>query len=275
MTRVSFEFFPPREQQSLDTLITNVAAKLGERKPDFFSVTYGAGGSTRDGTFDTVNQLIQNGHDATPHLSIGADTPETTCELLRRYQNAGVKRIVALRGDVPSGAGGLNLKMNAETLVRLIRDNFGDAFEIEVAAYPEIHPDAHSAEEDLQFFQRKVEAGANAAITQYFYNPYAYLDFRDRCVARGIEVPIYVGIMPINTFDSIIRFSAKAGADVPRWMVKKLEAIQDDERAIRDFGVEVCTRLCEDLIAQGVPGFHFYTLNRWGATQRILDNLGL
>ena len=275
MTRVSFEFFPPREVSSLDSLVSNVASRLSESRPDFFSVTYGAGGSTRDGTFDTVAKLIDSGHDATPHLSIGADSDEEVCALLERYRDIGVKRIVALRGDVPSGMGAPRLKKNAESLVALIRKHFGDSFAIEVAAYPEIHPDAHSPDDDLDFFKRKVEAGADSAITQYFYNPYAYLDFRERCAAAGLTIPIHVGIMPITNFDSIVRFSEKAGADVPRWMLKKLELIRDDETAVRDFGVEVCARLCEDLRAHEAPGFHFYTLNRWGATKRILEQLDL
>ncbi len=275
MTRVSFEFFPPREEKSLATLVDNVAGHLGQNKPEYFSVTYGAGGSTRDGTFETVSKLIGAGFDATPHLSIGADSDETICDLVKRYKDIGVKRIVTLRGDVPSGAGAPRITSNAESLVTLLRKNFDDAFELLVAAYPEVHPDAANANDDLDFFERKVKAGADAAITQYFYNPYAYLDFLERCRARGIDIPVYVGIMPITNFDSIVRFSAKAGADIPRWMLKKLEAMQHDDRAIRDFGIEVCSRLCEDLIQQGVPGFHFYTLNRWGATQRILDNLGL
>ena len=272
---MSFEFFPPREAASVDKLVGNVAATLSEKRPDYFSVTYGAGGSTRDGTFETVEKLIRAGHEATPHLSIGNDSEASIRELLERYRDVGVKRIVALRGDVPSGSGTHQVTTNAETLVRLIRDQFGDAFEVYVAAYPEVHPDARSIDDDLDFFERKVKAGADAAITQYFYSPYAYVDFRERCQARGLDLPIYVGIMPINSYASIVRFSEKAGAEVPRWMLKKLEAIQDDEASIRQFGIEVCTRLCEDLIAQDAPGFHFYTLNRWGAAKRILDNLGM
>ncbi len=273
MTRLSFEFFPPRESDGVLKLMNNVVPKLQESKPEFYSVTYGAGGSTREGTFETVASLRSTGFDAAPHLSIGADSEETTVELLQRYQNIGVRRIVALRGDVPSGLGRSLRSANAEALVRLIRKNFGDYFHIEVAAYPEVHPDATNPESDLDYFAAKIAAGADSAITQYFYTPYAYFDFRERCEKRGITAPVYVGIMPITTVDSIVRFSAKAGADVPRWMLKKLESIASDENAVREFGCEVCIRLCEDLMAAGVPGFHFYTLNRWGATRRIVDAL--
>ncbi len=273
MTRLSFEFFPPRESEALTTLMDNVVSRLDQKQPDYFSVTYGAGGSTRDGTLDTVTRLIEAGHQAAPHLSIGADRDEVICDLLEKYRDMGVKRIVALRGDVPSGLP--TLSQNAEALVRLIRQNFGDTFRLLVAAYPEVHPDAISANDDLDFFERKVKAGADAAITQYFYTPYAYYDFRDRCVARGIDIPINVGIMPVTSYEGIVRFSQKAGADVPRWMLKKLEGMQGDSAGIREFGIDMCTRLCEDLRANDVPGFHFYTLNRWGASLRILDNLGL
>lgn len=273
MTRLSFEFFPPRESDGVVKLMNNVVPKLQASQPEFYSVTYGAGGSTREGTFETVASLRNAGLDAAPHLSIGADSEETIVELLKRYQNIGVRRIVALRGDVPSGLGRSLRSANAEALVRLIRKHFGDAFHIEVAAYPEIHPDATNPESDLDFFAAKITAGADSAITQYFYSPYAYFDFRERCEKRGLTAPIHVGIMPITTVESIVRFSAKAGADVPRWMLKKLESIADDENAVREFGCEVCIRLCEDLMAAGVPGFHFYTLNRWGATRRIVDAL--
>jgi methylenetetrahydrofolate reductase (NADPH) len=254
-------------------LMGNVVPKLQATRPEFYSVTYGAGGSTREGTFETVAALRSAGLDAAPHLSIGADPEPVIVELLERYRDIGVRRIVALRGDVPSGLGRSLRSANAEALVRLIRKHFGDLFRIEVAAYPEVHPDATSPEADLDFFAAKVAAGANSAITQYFYSPYAYFDFRERCERRGISVPVHVGIMPITSVESIVRFSAKAGADVPRWMLKKLESMAHDESAVRDFGCDVCIRLCEDLMAAGVPGFHFYTLNRWGATRRIVDAL--
>lgn len=273
--QLSFEFFPPREADAVTRLVDNVVPRLATARPAFYSVTYGAGGSTRQGTLETVAALRAAGHDAAPHLSMGADREDTIVELLQRYQSLGVKRIVALRGDVPSGLGRSLRASNAEALVRLIRNNFGDAFHIEVAAYPEVHPDATDPDSDLDFFAAKVNAGADSAITQYFYSPYAYYDFRERCEKRGLSLPIYVGVMPISSVESIVRFSAKAGADVPRWMLKKLESIADDETAVRDFGCDVCIRLCQDLIAAGAPGFHFYTLNRWGATRRIIDALGL
>lgn len=273
MTRLSFEFFPPREGDGVSRLMATVVPKLQVSSPEFYSVTYGAGGSTREGTFETVAALRAAGMHAAPHLSIGADSESTIVELLERYRKIGVQRIVALRGDVPSGLGRSLRSANAEALVRVIRKHFDSQFHIEVAAYPEVHPDATGPESDLDFFAAKVDAGADSAITQYFYSPYAYYDFRDRCEQRGLKLPVYVGVMPITSVESIVRFSAKAGADVPRWMLKKLESIADDETAVREFGCEVCIRLCEDLMAAGVPGFHFYTLNRWGATRRIVDAL--
>jgi methylenetetrahydrofolate reductase (NADPH) len=273
MPRLSFEFFPPREGDGVSRLMKTVVPKLHATAPEFYSVTYGAGGSTREGTFETVAALRTAGMDAAPHLSIGADSERTLVELLERYRSIGVSRVVALRGDVPSGLGRSLRSANAEALVRLVRTHFGNHFHIEVAAYPEVHPDATGPESDLDYFAAKVGAGADSAITQYFYSPYAYYDFRDRCEKRGLRLPIHVGIMPITSVESIVRFSAKAGADVPRWMLKKLESIADDEAAVRDFGCEVCIRLCEDLMAAGAPGFHFYTLNRWGATRRIVDAL--
>ena len=274
MTRLSFEFFPPREGDGVSKLMQNVVPRLQSAKPLFYSVTYGAGGSTREGTFETVAALIAAGHQAAPHLSMGADADDTIVKLLERYREIGVRRIVALRGDVPSGLGRSLRAANAQALVTLIRKHFANYFEIEVAAYPEVHPDATSPVVDLDYFAAKVDAGATSAITQYFYSPYAYYDFRERCAARGISIPLYVGIMPITSVESIVRFSAKAGADIPRWMLKKLESIADDEAAVRDFGCDVCIRLCEELLKTDAPGFHLYTLNRWGASRRIVDALG-
>lgn len=272
--RISFEFFPPRTEGGQQSL-QRVAERLTACAPEFFSCTYGAGGSTRDGTRETVRQLLGMGQSAAPHLSIGADSQGRLFELLDAYKAMGVKRIVALRGDVPSGAGPARLVHNAETLVSWIREHSGAHFHLEVAAYPEVHPDGASPEADLEFFRRKVAAGADSAITQYFYNPYAYYDFTERCARAGIDVPIVPGIMPITNYDSIIRFSDKAGADVPRWLRRRMESLKDDDRALRDFGVEVVTRLCQDLLAAGAPGLHFYTLNRWGASLAICRNLGL
>lgn len=272
--RLSFEFFPPRGATGHVTL-GRVAGRLGELQPDFYSCTYGAGGSTREGTKDTVTRLIQTGLSAAPHLSIGGDSRADTFSLLDYYRDIGVKRIVALRGDLPSGIGRARFSHNAETLVGWIREHSADHFQLEVAAYPETHPDAKSPAADLEFFKAKVEAGANSAITQYFYNPHAYYDFVDRCIAAGIQIPIYPGVMPITNYEGLIRFSDNCGADVPRWIRKRLQAWADDEASLRAFGVEVVTRMCEDLLAAGAPGLHFYTLNRWGASRTICHNLGL
>lgn len=272
--RLSFEFFPPRSESGQESL-GRVATKLASLDPAFFSCTYGAGGSTREGTRETIRQLLDMGLSAAPHLSIGADSQAQIGELLDGYRDLGVERIVALRGDVPSGSGRTRFVHNAETLVRWIREHSGDHFHLEVAAYPEVHPDGRSAEEDLAFFGSKVAAGADTAITQYFYSPYAYYDFCERCAAAGIDIPIVPGIMPITNYDGILRFSEKCGADVPRWLRKRMESLKDDDKALKDFGVDVVTRLCEDLLAFGAPGLHFYTLNRWGASLNICRNLGL
>lgn len=272
--RLSFEFFPPRTEGGQDSL-QRVANRLNAVEPEFFSCTYGAGGSTRDGTRETIRQLLAMGLPAAPHLSIGADSQADIFALLDGYKALGVKRIVALRGDVPSGSGRARFLHNAETLVGWIREHSGTDFHIEVAAYPEIHPDGRTPAEDLAYFARKVAAGADSAITQYFYHPYAYYDFLERCASADIHIPIVPGIMPITNYEGLLRFSEKCGADVPRWLKKRMEPLQDDEKALRAFGEEVVTRLCEDLLAAGAPGLHFYTLNRWGASLAVCRNLGL
>jgi methylenetetrahydrofolate reductase (NADPH) len=272
--RLSFEFFPPRTDEGRASL-HEVAVRLGRMQPAFCSCTYGAGGSTRDGTRETIRQLLDLGLAAAPHLSIGADPQEAVFALLDEYRAIGVRRIVALRGDLPSGLGRARYVHNAEALVRWIRAHSGAHFHVEVAAYPETHPDAASPADDLEFFRRKVAAGADSAITQYFYNPHAYVDFVNRCRQAGIDVPIIPGIMPITNYEGIVRFSENCGADIPRWMKKHLEALRDDAAGLRAFGIEAVTRLCEDLLAAGAPGLHFYTLNRWGATVAICRNLGL
>lgn len=272
--RLSFEFYPPRTAKGHESL-SRVVAKLNELDPDFYSCTYGAGGSTREGTRDTITRLTGMGVDAAPHLSIGSDTRDAMVTLLDYYRSIGVTRIVALRGDLPSGMGRARFGHNAETLVRWIREHSAAHFHLEVAAYPETHPDARSPAADLEFFKRKVGAGANSAITQYFYNPHAYYDFVDRCEAAGIAIPIYPGIMPLTNYEGIVRFSENCGADVPRWIAKHLEAYTDDPPGLSEFGVEVVTRLCHDLLDAGAPGLHFYTLNRWGASRSICENLGL
>lgn len=272
--RLSFEFFPPRSDEGLASL-ERVAGRLAELEPEFFSCTYGAGGSTRDGTRETVRRLLDMGLVAAPHLSIGADSRDEIFAVLDRYRDLGVGRIVALRGDAPSGSGRTRFSHNAEALVRWIREHSGDHFHVEVAAYPEVHPDGRSPEDDLAYFCRKVAAGADSAITQYFYNPYAYLDFVERARAAGVTIPVVPGIMPITNYEGIIRFSDNCGADVPRWLRKRLAAYKDDEPSLKAFGIDVVTRLCDDLLAAGAPGLHFYTLNRWGASLAICRNLGL
>lgn len=272
--RLSFEFFPPRSEDGQVSL-RKVLDKLEHYSPDFYSVTYGAGGSTRDGTRDTVQLLRRSGVDVAPHLSIGGDDQPTVNAMLDGYQQAGVRRIVALRGDVTSGLGGRKLAHNAESLVRWIRSHAKDTFHLEVAAYPEVHPDATSPQQDLDYFCSKVNAGAHSAITQYFYNANCYDDFLNRCARAGVRIPIYPGVMPITNYEGIMRFSQNCGADVPRWIRKHLEAYQHDEAALKAFGVDVVTRLCEDLLKLGAPGLHFYTLNRWGASNSICQNLKL
>ncbi len=273
---LSFEYFPPRDIEARNRLVDGTSARLARLNPEFFSVTYGAGGSTRDGTFDTIAQLQSAGYDAAPHLSIGADSREQINLVLDRYRDIGVKRIVALRGDIPSGMGSSKrYANNAETLVGWIREHSGERFHIEVAAYPEVHPDATSASADLEFFKNKVAAGANSAITQYFYSPYAYANFIERAAAAGVDIPIVPGVMPITNYESIKRFSAGCGADIPRWLDKNLLEHKDDEKATTSFAVDLLSRMCEQLIQLGAPGLHFYTLNRWGATTRICNNLGL
>jgi len=268
---LSFEFFPPRDVPGQKRLIENVAGKLGALEPSFFSVTYGAGGTTRE----TVYRLIDAGFNAVPHLSMGADDKTHIQTILDDYCSRGVKRIVVLRGDQPSGFGANRFTHNAEALVNLIRTHCGDQFHLEVAAYPEIHPDASSAEQDLEFFKRKIDAGADSAITQYFYNADAYENFLERCAKAGITAPIVPGIMPITNLASLMRFSQKCGADIPRWLNNVLTDTADDQQATIDFGVDFVSRLCERLLQLGAPGLHFYTLNRWGATTRICQNLAL
>jgi len=270
---VSFEFFPPRDEEGRSKLINNVARKLGTLNPHFFSVTYGAGGSTRDGTRQTVADLKAAGFEAAPHLSMGNDEIIEVKQTLDDYAAHGINRIVASRGDQPSGMGTNPFANNAQALVELIRQHSGKQFHLEVAAYPETHPDAKSAAADLDYFKRKVDAGADSAITQYFYNVDAFENFLNRCAQANITLPIIPGVMPITNLASLVRFSDKCGADIPRWLRYVLMDLQDDEQGTIDFGVEVMTRVCEQLISLGVPGLHFYTLNRWGATTRICENL--
>ena len=254
--------------------MTNVVTKLTGLNPEFFSVTYGAGGSTKDGTRQTVSALHAAGQVGVPHLSMGSDDKESVHALLDDYKTMGVRHIVALRGDQPSGLGSYHYN-NAEALIHVIRDHSDDHFELIVAAYPEIHPDARSASSDLDFFQSKVGAGASRAITQYFYNVDAYEDFVNRCAQRGLTIPIVPGIMPITNLESLVRFSDRCGAEIPRWLKSRLAELVDDDEATRALGIEFLTRMCQKLVDLGAPGFHFYTLNRWGAASKICAGLGI
>jgi methylenetetrahydrofolate reductase (NADPH) len=271
----SFEFFPPKNDQALASLRDTVD-KLAKLNPSFCSVTFGAGGSTREKTFDTVVEIQHNtGIPAAPHISCIASTRDNIREVLHAYQANGIRHIVALRGDMPSGMMSAGEFRYANELVEFIRAETGSHFHIEVAAYPEVHPQAPNAEADLRNFKRKVEAGANTVITQYFYNPDAYFRFIDDCEKLGIALPIVPGIMPITNYTQLSRFSVACGAEIPRWVRKRLEMFGDDRPSIRAFGVEVVTELCRRLLEQGAPGLHFYTLNQSEACLAIWENLGL
>lgn len=272
--RFSFEFFPPKTDQGKEKL-QGVRDRLAEVGPDFFSVTFGAGGSTRDRTIETVLNLHNQGISTAPHLSCVGGTREKIAELLDIYKDSGVNRIVALRGDMPSGMGAAGELRYANELVEFIREYSGDTFNLEVAAYPEFHPQARNAEEDLQNFARKVKAGANSAITQYFFNADSYFYFIDRLEKMGVTIPVVPGIMPIVNFSSLVRFSDMCGAEIPRWIRKQLESYGDDSDSIRKFGEEVVTDMCQQLLEAGAPGLHFYTLNQADASLNIWNNLGL
>ena len=271
---LSFEFFPPNTPDGREKLRITTA-ELARLKPKFFSVTYGAGGSTRDRTLETVLEIQASGSAAAPHISCIASTHASVREMLARYRDSGIRHLVALRGDLPSGLGTAGEFRYANELVEFIRNEFGDLFFIEVAAYPEYHPQARNALEDLENFKRKVDAGANSAITQYFFNADSYFHFVDACQARGITIPIVPGIMPINRFSQLARFSDACGAEIPRWIRRKLEAYGDDTDSVRAFGLDVVTEICERLLRQKAPGLHFYTLNQPGPTIEIWRRLGL
>ncbi|MCX7184646.1 MAG: methylenetetrahydrofolate reductase [NAD(P)H] [Nitrosospira sp.] len=270
----SFEFFPPQTPEGMEKLRAT-RRQLAQLSPKFFSVTFGAGGSTRDRTLEAVLEIQAEGHTAAPHLSCIGSTGENIRAMLEKYRDHGIRHIVALRGDLPSGMAQAGEFRYANELVAFIRREFGDAFRIEVAAYPEYHPQARSAQEDLQNFKRKVEAGANSAITQYFYNADAYFSFIEACEATGIDIPIVPGIMPINKFSQLARFSDACGAEIPRWIRKRLEGYGDDSASIRAFGLDVVTDLCDRLLKGGAPGLHFYTLNSAGLSTTIWQRLGL
>ena len=268
----SFEFYPPKTEEGAANLQI-VHSKLAELNPDFFSVTFGAGGSTRDKTFDTVVAIQAKGIAAAPHLSCVASTKDNIRAILKDYQDNGISKIVALRGDLPSGMMSAGEFRYANELVEFIRQETGDYFQIHVAAYPEVHPQSTSASEDFKNFKRKVEAGVNAAITQYFYNAEAYFYFVDNCEKNGITIPIVPGIMPITQYAQLFRFSEMCGADIPRWMRKRLESFGDDRESVQAFGLDVVSKLCQRLLDSGAPGLHFYTMNQAAPTLAILGNL--
>lgn len=268
----SFEFYPPKTDDGAKNL-EKVHSELAQLNPDFFSVTFGAGGSTRDKTYDTVVNIQKNGVSAAPHLSCVASTKENIREILANYKEHGVSKIVALRGDLPSGMMSAGEFRFANELVDFIRSETGDHFQIHVAAYPEVHPQASSAEVDFNNFKRKVDAGADAVITQYFYNAEAYFYFMDKCEKHGIDIPIVPGIMPITNYSQLFRFSDMCGADIPRWMRKTLEGFGDDRASIVAFGEEVVSKLCQQLLDNGAPGLHFYTMNQSQPTLAVWNNL--
>lgn len=270
----SFEFFPPNTPVGVEKLRATTR-QLAQLEPKFFSVTFGAGGSTRDRTLGTVLDIRAQGYAAAPHISCIASTRDSIREMLLRYKDHGIKHLVALRGDLPSGLAAPGELHYANELVEFIRKEFGNHFVIEVAAYPEYHPQAKSAQEDLLNFKRKVEAGADSAITQYFYNADSYYHFVDECEAMGLNIPIVPGIMPIGKFPQLARFSDACGAEIPRWIRNKLEGYGDDTASIRAFGLDVVTALCDKLLQSGAPGLHFYTLNQAGLTTTIWQRLGL
>lgn len=274
MTAISFEFYPPKTDDQRAQL-DRTAAKLKAYDPQYVSCTFGAGGSTLSYTSETVRHLKQHhGFDAAPHLSCVGGTREEIRELLKLYRAIGCRRIVALRGDLPSGMGHPGDLRYASELIAFIRAEHGDHFHIEVGAYPETHPQSDDALRDLRYFKAKVDAGADAAITQYFFNADAYFHFVDAVQKLGVQVPIVPGIMPISNFSQLRRFSEQCGAEIPRWIGKKMQAYGDDADAVRAFGAEVVAQLCQRLVDGGAPGLHFYTLNLARPTQQVLKLLG-
>jgi len=270
----SFEFFPPKTAEGMAKL-REARKQLAQLNPKFFSVTFGAGGTTRDRTLETVVEIQSDGLEAAPHLSCISSSRDEIRDILAQYRSHGIRHLVALRGDMPSGEVSASDFRYANELVEFIRQETGDWFEIEVAAYPEFHPEAPTAKADLANFKRKVDAGANAAITQYFYNADAYFQFIEQCDAMGIAIPVYPGIMPIYNFAQLSRFSAVCGAEIPRWLRLRMQDYGDDIASVRAFGLDVVTELCDRLLASGVPGLHFYTLNQAGTVSTIWQRLGL
>jgi methylenetetrahydrofolate reductase (NADPH) len=270
----SFEFFPPKTDEAWNGLRA-AADELATLKPRFFSVTFGAGGSTREGTYEAVRYLAGKGLSAAPHISCIGSTRKSLREILDSYRALNIRHVVALRGDLPSGMASNGELRHANEMVEFIRNETGDHFHIEVAAYPEFHPQARNAETDIENFVRKVRAGASSAITQYFFNADAYFRFVDECDTRGLDIPIVPGIMPITNYKQLARFSDACGAEIPRWIRRRLEGYGDDIESIRAFGLDVVATLCEKLLAGGCPGLHFYTLNKAMATVAIWKRLGL
>jgi methylenetetrahydrofolate reductase (NADPH) len=270
----SIEFFPPRTAEG-EIKLDAVHAELATLGPEFFSVTYGAGGSTKAGTKQTILRYKALGSVMVPHLSFGGSSEQEIHQLLVEYKAEGIDRLVVLRGDIPSGVGSPAETHYAAELVEFIRRETGDHFHIDVACYPEIHPESASYDADINYFKKKVTAGANSAITQYFYNADAYFNFVENCTLAGINIPIVPGIMPITNFDNLARFSANCGAEIPRWITQRVQAFGDDQQSIRNFGIDVVTRLCEQLLAGGAPGLHFYSMNQANSIKQIWQNLEL
>ncbi|MEK6748780.1 MAG: methylenetetrahydrofolate reductase [NAD(P)H] [Pseudomonadota bacterium] len=272
----SFEFFPPKTPEGAEKLRT-VRTELARLKPKYFSVTFGAGGSTQQGTLETVVEIQKSGSDAAPHLSCIGSTRTQIRAILQTYRDHGISHLVALRGDLPSGmgAGPVGEFRHANELVEFIRAETGKLFHIEVAAYPEFHPQTQNPRADLQNFKRKVDAGANAAITQYFYNADAYFRFVEDCEKMGLDIPIVPGIMPITNIAQLARFSDACGAEIPRWLRKRLEGFGEDKESLRAYGEDVVSTMCRQLLKGGAPGLHFYTMNQTGPTLAIWKNLGL
>jgi len=270
----SIEFFPPKTEKGAENL-RQTRQELAELNPAYISVTFGAGGSTQDGTIETVTEIQASGISAAPHLSCIASTLEQLKDILALYKSKGIKRIVALRGDLPSGMRSPGELRYANELVEFIRKETGDYFKIEVAAYPEFHPQANNATEDLKNFKRKVEAGANSAITQYFFNPDAFYRFVDDCEKLQIDIPIIPGIMPITNYKQLARFSDACGTEIPRWIRKRLEDYGDDIDSIKAFGLETTIKLCESLLSQNAAGLHFYSMNKTEPTKQIWQALNL
>ena len=270
----SFEFFPPKTAEG-EQKLRNARAQLAQLRPAFMSCTFGAGGSTQEGTLRTVLEMHREGHTVAPHISCMGSGRETIAALLDQYREAGIRRLVCLRGDLPSGMAVAGEFRYAADLVRFVRERTGGWFHIEVAAYPEFHPQARRPADDLAHFKAKIDAGANSAITQYFYNTDAYVHFVESVEALGVDVPIVPGIMPINNFSQLARFSDACGAEIPRWIRLRLESFGDDTASIKAFGLDVVTELCDRLLRQGAPGLHFYTLNQAGPATTIWQRLGL